>query len=54
MSGQVTDMSTAAEPSKVSIPEMTTQSPSSSADKLLTRIALLFFILVAGLLRVFG
>ena len=51
MSDQVTNESAAAEPSQVQMP-----SPSSisSSDKLLSRIAILLFILVAGLLTVFG
>jgi predicted PurR-regulated permease PerM len=47
-------MSMAAEPTHVSIPEMATPSSASPSDKLLSRIAILLFILVAGLLTVFG
>src|SRR6202158_5990635 len=47
-------MSTAAESSQASMPEMATPSSASSSDKLLSRIATLLFILVAGLLTVFG
>ena len=47
-------MSTAAEPNQVSLPEMAPPSSASSSDKLLSRIAILLFILVAGLLTVFG
>src|ERR1700736_2467261 len=54
MSDQVRNMSTAAEPNQVSIPEMAMPSSPSSSDKLLSRIATLLFILVAGLLTVFG
>jgi predicted PurR-regulated permease PerM len=54
MSGQVRNMSTAAEPNQMSVPEMAPLSPPSSSDKLLSRIATLLFILVAGLLTVFG
>jgi predicted PurR-regulated permease PerM len=51
--GQVRNMSTAAEPNQISIPEMAS-SLTSSSDKLLSRIAILLFILVAGLLTLFG
>ena len=54
MSDQVKNMSTAAEPNQVSMPEMATSSSASSSDKLLSRITILLFILVAGLLTVFG
>jgi predicted PurR-regulated permease PerM len=54
MSGQAGSMSTAAEPNQVSIAELATPSSASSSDKLLSRIAILLFILVAGLLTVFG
>jgi predicted PurR-regulated permease PerM len=55
MSGQVRNMSTVGEPNQVIImPEMATPTSASSSDKLLSRIAILLFILVAGLLTVFG
>src|SRR5450755_3239638 len=54
MSDQVRNMSTAAEPNQVSMPEMATPSSASSSDKLLSRIAILLFILVVGVLTVFG
>jgi predicted PurR-regulated permease PerM len=47
-------MNTPAEPNQASIPEMAMPSSASSSDKLLSRIAILLFILVAGLLTVFG
>src|ERR1039458_6050613 len=54
MSDQVTNKNTAAEPNQVRMPEMAPPSSISSSDKLLSRIAILLFILVAGLLTVFG
>src|SRR5450755_1013488 len=54
MPGQVRNMSTAAEPNQVSLAEMAPPSSTSSSDKLLSRIATLLFILVAGVLTVFG
>jgi predicted PurR-regulated permease PerM len=54
MADQVTNKSPAAEQSQVCLPEMTPPSSISSSDKLLSRIAILLFILVAGLLTVFG
>src|ERR1019366_8032305 len=54
MSDQVTNKSPAAEQSQVRQLEMPPPSSISSSDKLLSRIALLLFILVAGLLTVFG
>ena len=54
MSGQVRNMSTAAEPNQISIPETAMPSSGSSSDKLLRRITILLLILVAGLLTVFG
>jgi predicted PurR-regulated permease PerM len=54
MSDQVTNKSAAAEQSQVCLQEMPPPSSISSSDKLLSRIAILLFILVAGLLTVFG
>jgi predicted PurR-regulated permease PerM len=54
MSDQVTNKSAAAERSPVRVLEMAPPSSISSSDKLLSRIAILLFILVAGLLTVFG
>ena len=54
MSDQVTSKSAAAEESPVRPLEMVPPSSISSSDKLLSRIAILLFILVAGLLTVFG
>ena len=54
MSGQVRNMSTSAEPNQVSTSEMAPPSSTSSTDRLLSRIAILLFILVAGVLTVFG
>ena len=47
-------MSAVAEQSQVRVLEMAPPSSISSSDKLLSRIAILLFILVAGLLTVFG
>jgi predicted PurR-regulated permease PerM len=54
MSDQVTNESAVAEQSQVRVVEMTLPSLSSQSDRLLRRIANLLFILVAGLLTVFG
>src|ERR1039457_5406299 len=54
MSDQVTNKSPAAEQSQVRQLEMPPPSSISSSDKLLSRIAILLFILVAGLLTLFG
>ncbi len=54
MSDQVTNKSAAAEQSQVRLLEMPPPSSISSSDRLLSRIAILLFILVAGLLTVFG
>ena len=54
MSDQVTNKSAVAEQSQVRVVEMALPSSTSSSDKLLSRIATLLFILVAGLLTVFG
>src|SRR5512141_2818203 len=54
MSDQVKNMSTAAEPNQVSMPEMATSSSALSSDKLLSRITILLFVLVVGVLTVFG
>jgi predicted PurR-regulated permease PerM len=54
MSDQVTNKSAAAEQSQVCLQEMPPPSSISSSDKLLSRIAILLLILVAGLLTVFG
>src|SRR5229473_3427571 len=53
MSDQVTNKSAAAEQSQARIVEVVLPSSTSSSDKLLRRIAILLFILVAGLLTVF-
>ncbi|HMB82420.1 MAG TPA: AI-2E family transporter [Terriglobales bacterium] len=54
MSDQVTNKSAVAEQSQVRVVEMALPSSTSPSDKLLRRIATLLFILVAGLLTVFG
>src|ERR1019366_5628875 len=54
MSDQFTNKSATAEQNEVCLPEMAPPSSISSSDKLLSRIAILLFILVAGLLTVFG
>src|SRR5580658_693004 len=54
MSDQVANMSTVAEQSRVRVREMAPPSSISSSNELLGRIATLLFILVAGLLTVFG
>jgi len=54
MSDQVANMSAVAERSQVRVLEMTPPSSISSSEKLLSRIATLLFILVAGLLTMFG
>jgi predicted PurR-regulated permease PerM len=54
MSDQVANMSTVAEQSQVRVREMAPPSSISSSNELLGRIATLLFILVAGLLTVFG
>ncbi len=54
MFDQIANMSTLAEQSRVQVPEMASPSSISSSDKLLSRIAILLFILVTGLLTVFG
>jgi predicted PurR-regulated permease PerM len=54
MSDQVTKKSAAAEQGQVRLLEKVPPSSTSSSDKLLSRIAILLFILVAGLLTVFG
>src|SRR5664279_3956647 len=54
MSDQVTNKSAAAEQSQVRLLELPPPSSISSSDKLLSRIAILLFILVAGSLTVFG
>jgi predicted PurR-regulated permease PerM len=54
MSDEVTNKSAAAEQSQVRLLEMVPPSSISSSDKLLSRIAILLFILVAGSLTVFG
>jgi hypothetical protein len=47
-------MSPVAEQSQVRVLDAALPSSTSSSDKLLSRIAILLFILVAGLLTVFG
>ncbi|MGA7402229.1 MAG: hypothetical protein WBW38_19585 [Candidatus Sulfotelmatobacter sp.] len=54
MSDQVTNKSAAGEQRQVRLLEMPPPSSISSSDKLLSKIAILLFILVAGLLTVFG
>jgi predicted PurR-regulated permease PerM len=54
MSDQVTNKSAVAEQSQVPVVEMALPSTTSPSDKLLRRIATLLYILVAGLLTVFG
>jgi len=54
MSHQTTNKSAVAELSPMPVLETATPSPASSSDKLLSRIATLLLILVAGLLTVFG
>ena len=54
MPNQVTDKSAVAEQSQVGEVEMALPSSASPSDMLLRRIAILLFILVAGLLTVFG
>jgi predicted PurR-regulated permease PerM len=54
MSDRVTNESAAAEQSQVRLQEMAPPSSISSSDKLLSRIAILLFILVVGVLTVFG
>lgn len=54
MPNQVTDKSAVAEQSRVGEVEMALPSSASPSDMLLRRIAILLFILVAGLLTVFG
>jgi predicted PurR-regulated permease PerM len=51
---QVTDKSAVTEPSRVGEAEMVPPSSASPSDLLLRRIAILLFILVAGLITVFG
>jgi hypothetical protein len=54
MSDQVTNMSAVAEQSQVRVVEMALLSSASSSDKLLRIIAIPLFVLVVGLLTVFG
>src|ERR1700680_398329 len=54
MSDQVTNQTAVAEQSQVRMVEMELTSSTSPSDTLLSRIATLLFILVAGLLTVFG
>ncbi len=54
MSAQVTNKSTVAQQSQVRTVEMALAASTSTSDELLRRIATLLFILVAGLLTVFG
>jgi uncharacterized protein YjbJ (UPF0337 family) len=54
MCDQVANMSAVAEQGQVRVPEMASPSLISSCDKLLSRIAILLFVLVAGVLTVFG
>ena len=54
MSDQVTNTSAVSEEIKMRVLEMAPPSSAPPSDKLLSRIAILLFILVAGLLTVFG
>jgi predicted PurR-regulated permease PerM len=54
MPDQVTNKSAIAEQSQVRVVEVALPSSTSPSDKLLSRIAILLFILVAGVLTVFG
>jgi len=54
MSDQVTNKSATTEQSQVGLVEVALPSSSAPSDMLLRRIAILLFILVAGLLTVFG
>jgi hypothetical protein len=54
MSDQVTNKSTVAQQNQVRAVEMALLASTSASDALLRRIATLLFILVAGLLTVFG
>src|ERR1035437_5527527 len=54
MSDQLTNKIAVPEESKVRVLEMAPPSSTPPSDKLLSRIAILLFILVAGLLTVFG
>src|SRR5580658_147944 len=54
MSDQVANMSTVAEQSQVRVREMAPPSSISSSNELLGRIATLLFVLVVGMLTVFG
>ncbi|HEY5161511.1 MAG TPA: hypothetical protein VII81_00745, partial [Terriglobales bacterium] len=54
MSDQVTNMSAIAEPGELRVVEMKLPPSTSPSDPLLRRIATLLFILVAGMLTVFG
>jgi predicted PurR-regulated permease PerM len=54
MSKQVIDMSAVSERSQVQVVEIAPPSSLSTSDKLLRRIATLLFLLVAGMLTVFG
>jgi hypothetical protein len=54
MSDQVTDKSSVVELTQASVPEMMPPLSISPSDRLLRRIATLLFLLVAGMLTVFG
>jgi predicted PurR-regulated permease PerM len=54
MSSQVIDMSAVSEKSQVQVGEIAPPSSLSTSDRLLRRIATLLFLLVAGMLTVFG
>ena len=54
MSDQVTDKSSVVEQNRVHVVEMALPSSTSPSDRLLRRIATLLFLLVAGMLTVFG
>ena len=54
MSDQVTDKSSVVEQNQVHVVEMALPSSTSPSDRLLRRIATLLFLLVAGMLTVFG
>jgi predicted PurR-regulated permease PerM len=54
MSDQATDKSSVLEPSQARVVEMALPSSTSPSDRVLRRIAILLFLLVAGMLTVFG
>src|ERR1041385_471133 len=54
MSNQLTDKNSVVEQTQASVPEMMTPLSISASDRLLRRIATLLFLLVAGMLTLFG